>query len=107
MLATKWTLRRFEKGEQHGVLALGQGDWGAGWVSELPGSAVKLPPRKSKAATLGVACRCGSTHVEPPQDSADAREQLTQIEWLCQIIICAELETNHPIDVVPAVTSND
>ncbi len=75
MFAAKWALRRFEKGEQHGILALRQRDRCAGWVSELSDLAVKLPTGKSKAAAFGIAGRCDPSDVEPPQDGADARQQ--------------------------------
>src|SRR5580704_15949769 len=98
MFATKWALRRFEKGEQHGILTLGQWDRCAGWVSELSDPSVKLPTGKSEPAAFGIAGRGGSSDVEPPQDGTDARQQFAQIEWFCQIVIRAELKTNHPID---------
>jgi hypothetical protein len=104
VLAAKRTLWRFEKGEQHCIFALGQCDHGARGVGELAGLAVELPAGKPKAAALGIARRRCAADIEPSQYRADAREQLTQVEWFGQIIVGAELQPNHPIDVVKAVT---
>ena len=94
MLTAKWALRRFEKGKQHGLFTLGQCYWGAGRVSELSDSAIKLPAGKSKATALGLASRRGSSDIEPAQDRADTRQQFAQIEGLRQIVISTESETN-------------
>src|SRR5512135_673938 len=47
VLATQRTLRRFEKGKQHGILAFGQRDRYARRVGKLSNSTVELPTGKS------------------------------------------------------------
>ena len=49
------TLRGFEEGEQHRVLAFGQRDRDSGRVSQLASTAIKLPAGKSKSSALGIA----------------------------------------------------
>src|SRR5262245_30353616 len=64
VLAAQRALRRIEKGEQQGVLALGQCYRSAGGVGEPPGFAVELPAAKSKAAPLAIARRRGTSDIE-------------------------------------------
>src|SRR5215472_3178677 len=63
VLPTERALRRFEKGDQQGVLAFGQWYRSAGRVGEPPSLAVKLPAAKPKAAPLGVVSRRGTSDI--------------------------------------------
>ena len=62
---------------------------------------------KSIAAALGVARWRRASGLEAADDGADAGEQFTQIEGLRQIIVGAELEADHAVDVVATVTGDD
>ena len=68
LLAAERSLRRFEKGEQHRILALGQCHRDAGRIGELPDPAVELPTGKSKAAAFGIARRRPSSYIEPGRE---------------------------------------
>ena len=64
VLPAERALRRIEKGNQQGVLAFGQCYQSASRVGELPSLAVEQPAAKSKAATLGIARRRGTSYIE-------------------------------------------
>src|SRR5689334_15326650 len=107
MFAAERALRGFQKSDQHRVLTLGQRDLATCGIDELPGSAIELPAGKSKPATLRIRRRRGLSDIEPPQYGADACKQLTQVERLGEIVVGAELETNHAIDVIATVARDD
>ena len=100
-------LRGFEERNQHRILALGQRYCGAGRIGKLADPAVELPTRKSKVATLRVAYRRGFSDIKSSQNGANAREQFAQVKWLCQVIVGPELQSDHAIDIVAAVTCDD
>src|SRR5207245_1815016 len=75
VFSAKRTLRGFEEGEQHRVLAFGQRYRCAGRVGQLADTAIKLPAGKSKSSAFRIASRRRPADIEPSQNRTDAREK--------------------------------
>jgi hypothetical protein len=65
VLATERTLWSIEKGEEQGILALGECYWSTGWIGELSSLAVELPTAKAIATACRISGRRGATAIEP------------------------------------------
>jgi hypothetical protein len=68
---------------------------------------IELPAGKPIAAAFWLACRRGAGPVEPPNDRAHPRQKLTQVKGLRHIVVGAQLKTDHPVDLIPAMTGDD
>src|SRR5204862_3636787 len=54
------------------------------------------------AVHLDPAPGCRGARLVAPQDRADTRRQLAGVEWLGQVIVGAQLESDDTVDVLPA-----
>jgi hypothetical protein len=59
------------------------------------------PPRKGNCAD------CRRTFRRTAKDRFDASQQLLHAERLHHVVVCSELETVHPIGLLPACGEND
>src|SRR5215471_20143731 len=103
MLSAERPLRSVEEGDKQRVFAFGQRDVRAIGIGELSSAQVEPPVGKPIAAAFWLACMRRGGPVEPPNDRAHPRQKLAQVEWLRHIVVGAELQTDDPIDFIPAV----
>src|SRR6186713_440738 len=107
ILAAQRALRRFEKGQQQRVFALAQWDLRIAGVHQPAAAALEFPAVEAVAAALGITRTCCPPHLLPPQHGADARQQLPQAEWLDDVVVGAELETDDAVDFIGPVPGRD
>jgi hypothetical protein len=94
MLPRERSLRRIEKCEQQGILALGQRDRGPIGVNEPSATSFELPATEPVPASLRIEASCDPPHFLPPQDGTNAGKQFSKAEWLYDIVVRTEFETD-------------
>src|ERR1700736_6545423 len=107
MLPRERPLRRFEKGQQQCILAFAQRDRGRGGVDESSATPIKLPAIEPVPASLRIMGSCDPPHFLPPQYGTDAGEQLSEAEWLYDVVVRTEFEADDAIDFVGTMTRRD
>src|SRR6201995_3091961 len=103
MLWAKRPLGGVEEGEQQRVLAFSQRDIRAVRIGEPSAAKIQLPARKPIATAFGLACRWDADPVQPPNNCAHPRQKLAEVERLRHIVVGAELKTDDPVDLIPAM----
>ena len=106
VLPAKRPLGSVEEGDKQPVFAFGQRNVRAIRIGKPSGAQIELPAGKPIAAAFWLPCRGGADPVQPPNDCAHPRKKLAQVEWLRHIVVGAELETDDPVDLIPAVAGD-
>src|SRR6202158_3553279 len=107
MLPRERPLGCFEKGKQQGILALAQRDRRRGGVDESSATPIKLRAVESIPASLRIMGSCDPPHFLPPQYRTDAGKQLSKAEWLYDVVVRTEFETDDAIDFVGTMAGRD
>src|SRR5580692_5930073 len=107
MLAAERPLRRVEKGGQQGIFPLCQRDLGSAGVGETPGAPIELPTAELAPAPPWIPLRRSASGLLPSQHGADARQKFPKAEGFGEIIIGAQFQSDHPIDLVAPIAGAD
>ena len=109
VFAAERPLGRFEKGQQHGVFALGQDDGRALGIAQAARGSIEHPAAEAATAPLRIDRYLhGWRRALPaPKHGPDARQQLAKTEGLGQVVVGAKLEPDHPVDLVISMTGGD
>jgi hypothetical protein len=107
MLAQQRPLRRFEKGQQQRILALAQRDRRRAGIDQSAAAPFELPAAEPVPASLRVLGSCSAPHFLPPQYGADPGKQFPEAEWLYNIVVRPEFETDDAIDLVGTMAGCD
>ena len=67
--------------------------------------ASRAPRRSSTPPSLSIVAR--RPRLRPPQHGLDARDQLARAEGLGHVVVGAELEAEHPVDLLVARRERD
>jgi len=104
MLAAERPLGCVEKGGQQSIFTLGQRDLGSVGVGEAPGAPIELPAAELAPAALRIPLRRGASGFLPSQHGADAGQKFPKAEWLGHIVVRAQFQPDHPVDLVASIT---
>jgi hypothetical protein len=96
-----------EKGRQQSIFALGQWNLDTSGIDETPQAPIELPATELAPAPLWIPLRRGAAGVLPPQHGANPRQKLPKAEWLDDIVVGAELQPDHRVDLAASFTSGD
>src|SRR3984957_6051482 len=106
MLTRQRPLRRVEKCNQQGIFAFGQRDRNSVGIAQAPAAPIKLPTAESTAPRFRIARR-GLPSFTPAQHGADPRQKLAQTERLGDVVVGAQFESDHAVDLVATVAGGD
>ncbi len=107
MLTSERSLWCIEERSQKCVLAFRQCDRVAARVRQASRAAIELPIAKSAATLLHPLSRRDATRLPSAQYSPDACEEFAQTERLGHIVIGAEFQADHMIDLIASMTGYD
>jgi hypothetical protein len=107
MLPRERPLRCLEKCEQQRILTVAQRDWRRIGIEESPATAFQLPAVESVPTSLRVMGTGNAPNFLAPQYGTDAGKQLSEAEWLYDIVIRSEFEADDAIDFVGTMAGRD
>ncbi len=77
------------------------------WGSVTPSAPIDLPATELAPAALRIPLRRGAAGLLPSQYGADARQKLPKTERLGDVVVGAQFQPDHPIDLVASTTGGD
>src|SRR5882672_12598668 len=107
MLPRERPLRCLEKCEQQRILTFAHRDRRRIGIEESPATAFQLPAVESIPTSLRVMGTGNAPKFLPPQYGTDAGKQLSEAEWLYDIVVRSEFEADDAIDFVGAMAGRD
>ncbi len=98
LIARQHPLRMFDECEEHVELRGTEIDQRVRRRTQLPSRHVQAPARKLEDPPRARG-RSGYGHRRAPQDGTNAGEQLVDAKWLGKVIVRADFEAGHPIEL--------
>jgi hypothetical protein len=73
----------------------------------MPRAPIELPATELAPAPLRIPLRRGAAGLLPPQHGPDARQKFPKAERLGDVVIGAQFQPDHPIDLVAPITGGN
>jgi len=86
-----------QEGNQEAILTLSQGDLHSRWIEKAPIAPIESPASETEAAGCLITRQPGMAGSTATEHCADPREQFPEPEWLHDIVVGAELQSDDTL----------